>query len=147
MTTRFKPNSHGDLIFLGCLDSQPVCGGGTCAFMDSDDICHQVSCSDHSAPPAFFAQATDDTVAMTWIPVFERLPIVSADEMATCYQEVVVIATYSDGTVHPATFKAGCTIEFWTAWEHNIHVCEGVEVVGWMPLPPAMSTAKIGGAK
>lgn len=133
----FSPNAQGDLIFLGHLDNFPSCGGDTCAFMNFNDTCKQIHCNVPCAPSVFFKQAGPLTVAVTWIPVGERLPINAADEMACKYQEVDVIATYSDGTVHPATFKAGCTVEFWTGWNHNNSVC-GAEVVGWMPLPPAM---------
>ena len=138
----FAPNAQGDLTFLGHTDKGEPCGDMTCAFMDVSDMCPQAHCNMHCAPQLFYTKASNQTVAATWTSVAVRLPINSAEEMAgKHYTAVSVIATYSDGSVHPATFRAGCTINFWTVWEHNIAVCHNVVVVGWMPMPPAMSRA------
>lgn len=66
---------------------------------------------------------------MEWISVEDRLPVNNADDMDEqlyISQEVIVF----DGTsVNAATFKAGKTISFWSAFSKR-------KVTHWMPLPP-----------
>lgn len=135
----FAPNAQGHLIFLGLPDSGPNCGGDTCAFMDVNDICSQIHCNVPCSPSLYFTKAGPMTVAMTWIPISERVPINCEEQMMGLnYTEVEVLICDSAGHVESTTFQAGRTTQFWADWSGESSIAKK-DIIGWMPLPPAMS--------